>query len=275
MDEWKTPRIVCFGEFEADLRSRELRRGGEKVRLSGQPFEILALLLEHPGEVVTREELKTKLWTDETFVDFDHGLNAAVNKLREALGDPADAQCYVETLPRRGYRFIVPPERHAALRVISPSKVAVSEPLTLAKVRGRLTRLVMVLPTSAPLVLGPRPALAISPDGRHLVYVAGRADTTQLYLRAMDRLEPVPLIGTEGGTGPFFCPDGHWVGFFSEGKLKIVSLGGGAPLALCEAPESRGASWGPKDIIVFAPSQASGLCCISAAGGRPRVTHAL
>ncbi len=95
-----------FGFFEADLLTRELWKGGVKLKLGGQPFEILAALLERPGQMVTREELRTRIWSADTFVDFNHGLNAAVNKLREALSDSADDPRYIETLPRRGYRFI-------------------------------------------------------------------------------------------------------------------------------------------------------------------------
>ena len=103
-------RFVTFGPFEADLQSGDLRKQGFKVRLRGRPFDILALLLERPGEVVSREELRERLWTADTFVDFDHGLNTSVNRLREALGDTADNPRFVETLPRRGYRFVAPVE---------------------------------------------------------------------------------------------------------------------------------------------------------------------
>src|SRR5438094_5147288 len=97
---------VRFGIFEADVRSGELRKAGVKIKLQDQPFQVLAMLLERPGELVTREELRSRLWPGDTFVDFDHGLNAAVNKLREVLCDSAENPRYVETLPRRGYRFI-------------------------------------------------------------------------------------------------------------------------------------------------------------------------
>src|SRR6202007_682024 len=103
-----TNGILRFGVFEADLHAGELRRGGLKVKLSGQPFEVLVALLEKPGRVVTREELHQKLWAQDTFVDFEHGLNKAINKVREALGDNADNPRFVETLPRRGYRFPAP-----------------------------------------------------------------------------------------------------------------------------------------------------------------------
>ncbi len=98
--------VIRFGPFEADLRAGELRKHGVKLKLVGQPFEVLAMLLERPGQLVTREELRARLWPTDTFVDFDHGLNAAVNKLRDALSDSAEKPTYVETLPRRGYRFI-------------------------------------------------------------------------------------------------------------------------------------------------------------------------
>jgi TolB-like protein/DNA-binding winged helix-turn-helix (wHTH) protein/Tfp pilus assembly protein PilF len=119
------PRIVRFGVFEVDLHTGELRKQGLKVKLHGQPVQILALLLERPGELVTREELKEKLWPADTFVDFEHGLNAAVKKLRAALEDSADNPRFVETLPRRGYRFIPPVE---GLGQAPPAQVAPEVP---------------------------------------------------------------------------------------------------------------------------------------------------
>jgi len=101
---------VRFGPFQLDLRSAELRYNGTTVNLAEQPFQILVELTRHPGEVVTREELRQRLWHSDTFVDFEHGLNMAVKRLREALGDSADSPTYIETLPRRGYRLIVPVE---------------------------------------------------------------------------------------------------------------------------------------------------------------------
>lgn len=101
-----SPQTVRFGAFEVDLRAGELRKQGVKIKLQEQPFQILAMLLEQPGQVVTREELRSRLWPSDTFVDFDHSLNKAINKLRDALGDTAESPRYVETLPRRGYRFL-------------------------------------------------------------------------------------------------------------------------------------------------------------------------
>src|ERR1700751_1718523 len=95
-----------FGVFELDPRAGELRKHGVRVRLQEQPFQVLATLLEHPGEIVTREELQKKIWPVDTFVDFDHGLNKVINKIREALSDSAESPRFVETVARRGYRFL-------------------------------------------------------------------------------------------------------------------------------------------------------------------------
>ena len=104
-------RIARFSLFELDFAAGELRKNGAKLRLQEQPFQVLALLLDCAGQVVTREELRQKLWPADTFVDFDHSLNTAVNKLREALGDSASSPRYIETLARRGYRFIAPVQK--------------------------------------------------------------------------------------------------------------------------------------------------------------------
>src|ERR1700756_3337156 len=102
----KVRRVIHFGEFELDDFARELRRQGTRLRLQDQPLQLLQILLQRPGEIVTREELQQKVWPSDTFVDFDHGINNAIKRLREALGDTADTPRFVETLPRRGYRFI-------------------------------------------------------------------------------------------------------------------------------------------------------------------------
>src|ERR1700680_915978 len=106
------PHTRRFGVFEVDLRAAELRKRGRRIKLQEQPFQILSLLLEHPGEVVTREELRQKLWPAHTFVDFDRSLNKAMTKLRAALGDSADSPRYIETIPRHGYRFLAPVHVH-------------------------------------------------------------------------------------------------------------------------------------------------------------------
>src|SRR5215471_7076575 len=101
-----TTRVLRFGEFELDDVAGELRRQGVKLRLQEQPLQILQVLIRVPGEIVTRDQLQRRIWTSDTFVDFDHGINNAIKRLREVLGDIADTPRYIETLPRRGYRFI-------------------------------------------------------------------------------------------------------------------------------------------------------------------------
>jgi DNA-binding winged helix-turn-helix (wHTH) protein len=111
-----SPQLIRFGFFELDTRSGELRRQGAKINLQEQPFQVLVLLLGRPGEVVTRDELSRQLWPENTFVDFERGLNKAINKLRTALRDDAEKPSFIETLPQRGYRFIAPVENLALVR---------------------------------------------------------------------------------------------------------------------------------------------------------------
>jgi cholera toxin transcriptional activator len=113
MTESAPARRYRFGAFEADASTGELRRQGIRIKLNAQPFQVLLMLLEHPGEVLTREEISRALWSDGTFVDYDHGVNSAINRIREALGDLATSPRFVETLTRRGYRFV------AAVEMIS------------------------------------------------------------------------------------------------------------------------------------------------------------
>jgi TolB-like protein len=113
--------VVRFGDFELDRNAGELRRGGDKIRLQDQPLQILQILLEQPGKVVQREELQRRIWPSDTFVDFDHGINNAIKRLREALGDTAETPRYIETLPRRGYRFLDPlpaPDSEVSIAVL-------------------------------------------------------------------------------------------------------------------------------------------------------------
>src|SRR5687767_5101119 len=129
--EWLTNQVVMnaplddrvrFGAFQLDLRTGELRKAGARIHLPDQPLQVLKALLDRPGDLVTREELRQRLWPAETFVDFEHGLNAAVRRLRDALGDSADVPRFVETLPRRGYRFIAPVTRQPAAEETPPSR---------------------------------------------------------------------------------------------------------------------------------------------------------
>ena len=113
-------RHIRFGLFELDLRSGDLRKSGTRLSLPEQPLQLLTALLERPGDLLTRDELQQRLWRGDVFVDFEHGLNAAVKRLREALGDSADSPTFVETVPRRGYRFIAAVEASEAQGLSGP-----------------------------------------------------------------------------------------------------------------------------------------------------------
>src|SRR5271156_2738793 len=131
--------LIRFADYVVDQRAGELRKGGVKLRLQEQPFRVLAALLESPGQVVTREELRSRLWPADTFVDFDHRLAAAVNKIRDALEDSAQNPRFIETVGRRGYRFLIPVEwgeRLAELNGNSQPQSAVEPPVLVPAARG-------------------------------------------------------------------------------------------------------------------------------------------
>src|SRR6476661_3813358 len=129
---------LCFGVFELDVRAGELRKRGLRVRLQQQPFQVLVMLLEHAGQVVGREELQKRLWPADTFVDFDHGLNKAISKIREALGDSAESSRFVETVGRRGYRFLADVRAADLPPVRNPEIAAQPEPTADARDRQDL-----------------------------------------------------------------------------------------------------------------------------------------
>jgi DNA-binding winged helix-turn-helix (wHTH) protein len=140
MTELKPSRRYRFGVFELDSATGELRRRGVRVKLNSHPFQVLLMLLERPGEMLTREEICRELWPDGTFVDYEHGMNSAVNRLREALGDEARNPRFVETLARRGYRFLAPVERIALDENASntPGEISEKPPAVPAETRTRL-----------------------------------------------------------------------------------------------------------------------------------------
>jgi DNA-binding winged helix-turn-helix (wHTH) protein len=295
-------RRIRFDGFEADLRSGELRKAGARLKLSEQPFSVLALLLARPGEVVTREELQKQLWPADTFVDFERGLNKAINRLRDALGDSAATPRYIETLPKRGYRFIaaldgapavaVVPE-HAAVNAPSqPTPVSSrSRPVVIASIAAALVLIVAALsiwradPTREAPVNPPDPvlrssltppagmafvpySLALSQNGTHLAFVAEAADGSRsLWVRAMAATTSTTIAGTEGAVFPFWAPDHQRIGFFADGKLKIVDVTGGAIRVVADARRPSGASWNADDVIVFAPDVNGPLYRVAASGG--------
>jgi len=129
MTDPRQPRRYRFGVFEADAATGELRKQGIRIKVNVQPFQVLLMLLERPGELLTREEISHELWPDGTFVDFEHGVNSAVNRIREALGDTARNPRFIETLARRGYRFVAPVQRVGETADVAPApEVSISEP---------------------------------------------------------------------------------------------------------------------------------------------------
>jgi cholera toxin transcriptional activator len=141
-DEGTNPRLARryrFGAFEADATTGELRRQGIRIKLNAQPFQVLLMLIDHPGQLLTREEISKELWADGTFVDYEHGVNSAINRIREALGDTAASPRFVETLARRGYRFVAPVERIGEEPRPTPADLSVEESTVSARSGMRLS----------------------------------------------------------------------------------------------------------------------------------------
>src|SRR5690242_9944821 len=282
-----------FGPFEVDFATSELRRSGSRVRIQEQPLRILEILLEQPGELVSRERLRERLWPSDTFVDFERSLNAAVAKLRQALHDSADRPVYVETVSRKGYRFIAPvteatePEpapitsrpsrRRAALLAAAALVVCASVILLVwAKFRHRETlndggsiRFTVAMPEGTELADASYAANAvISPDGRALALVLSPTGTVarSIWIRPFASEAARRLEGTEGATLPFWSPDSREIGFFAGGQLKSVAAANGSVRVLCDSGElAYGASWGRADVIVY--SAGDHLYAVNAGGG--------
>jgi len=287
---------IRFGVFEVDSKSGELRRNGSRVKLQEQPFQILLTLLAKPGEVITREELRSRLWAEDTYVDFDHSLNAGVRRLRDALGDSAENPRFVETVARRGYRFLAPVNGAATTVVSQPVPVAGALrywfPLTIAVLlSGVLLGLIIARArrqsgqtSSVPMkqrrltasseenpVLG----AAISPDGKYLAF----ADKTGLYLRQIDSGETHTLTLPAGFAAipAGWYPDGsHLIAMWVEGptappSLWQLSIIGGAPRKLIDDGELPGISPdGSQIAFVRGPKHAEEIWLMEGNGENPR-----
>ena len=258
-----TLRMACCFETKSRCPSRRVR------------WVCSSTFWNAPGRLVTKQALMDAVWKDATVTETS--LIEAVSVVRQALGDDPQQPAYIQTVHRRGYRFVAPliavhehalrasdprgcrtrrgssRRGHRSARTISPAPrpawIAAAtgaaalvtwmgmEPRWEAPVRPVMRAVIQLSPDEA-VHAAAQPDVALSGDGRRLVYSSGTPDNRRLYIRDMGRFESQPIAGSAGGFAPFFSPDGHWVGFFAEGKLKKVSLeaGGGDPLVLCEAP---------------------------------------
>ena len=245
-------RIIRFSAFEVNLQTGELRKRGQKIKLQEQPLQVLAALLEQPGEVVTREELRSKLWPADTFVDFEHGLNAAIRRLRDALGESAETPIFVETVPRRGYRFIVNIETSVTADRSAPTGPQPWPPVARKAAFGVLVACALVLsflyyrrafmskggqPTAMPAVtdVGEKYTPNLSPDGQHLAFAwnGGTGQDFSIYVKLVGTEESLRLTKKASiDFNPVWSPDGRYIAYcrILEGAtgIYIIPASGGA-----------------------------------------------
>jgi len=198
-------RRYRFGVFEADAATGELRRQGIRIKINAQPFQVLCLLLERPGELLTRDEIARELWPDGTFVDYEHGVNSAINRIRDALGDSAANPRFVETLARRGYRFVAPVERLGGAsasegaveaRLEAEAEVAAAEPTAVSNVAPPLEA-----PVSSTILATPEELPRTSPVLAQTLFVSLQLMYLAIYVAALANLAEVDeLLGTVPGS---------------------------------------------------------------------------
>lgn len=289
------PSPVGFGPFTFDRANGLLRHGTRELPLPPRVLGVLDLLVSRPGEIVPKQEIIDSVWK-EAFVT-DTSLAEAVSVLRQALGDDPQAPSYVQTVHRRGYRFVAPvtlltPARPVNEVAATPSPnsdrvspsiggqllpwgIAVMCAILAAIALWQYTHLAPSVPPVVRMRIEPTsgtsfdrraPALALSPEGTVLAWAACNP-ACQLYVRGIDELDAHAIPGTDDAAAPFFSPDGRSIGFFASGKLKKVALAGGLPLSLTDASEPFGAVWMPDGHIIFAASARGGLLRVNDRGG--------
>ena len=252
--------IIRFGPFEADLGTGELHNEGAKLSLQVQPFQVLAFFLQHPGELVTREQLRSHIWPNDTFVDFDHALNTSIAKIRLALGDDAEHPKYIETLPRRGYRFIAAVEKPQTEAINTRPAIAIGRKTRvqwwwallgavaatlLSLFAWRLTRSplqsqsssIEVVPLLAPH--GSQSSPAFSPDGNQVAFEEYEGEDRAIYTTLIGGDKPLRLTVKSGVCCPAWSPDNRQIAFIrwlEKGfSINVVSALGGAEKTLYTA----------------------------------------
>jgi Tol biopolymer transport system component/DNA-binding winged helix-turn-helix (wHTH) protein len=281
--------VIRFGEFAASPETGELYRNGTKIKLQGQPFEILSLLLKRPGRIVTREELRRQLWPSDTFVGFEHGLNAAVNRLREALEDSAEEPRFIETVPRRGYRFVAPIE---AGHSVDPAAEVTQGPPGKSGRQSRVVRLALLFgvivaaagagffayertstpPTGVQRSLtrltfddGLQSEPTWSPDGRYIAYSSDRGGKFDIWVQQVSGGDPVKITkGLANNWQPDWSPDGKYIAYRSEegeGGIYIVPALGGAGLERKIASFGNYPRWSPDSSQILFQTIGFGLGC--------------
>jgi len=280
------PPVVRFGTFELDVRSGELRRQGVRVKLQEQPLRILLMLLENPGQIVTREELRARIWPADTFVEFDQGVYSALRRLREALADSADSPRYVETVPRRGYRFIAPVERNGA----GPEAVGRTEPAEAPQFRKELATESGAQPGSE----ASRKTLRFGFPSRKAAallaaaLLAGAGIGFWLRLRQHMQIPVAGIVTVQRLTDfvgmeefPAISPDGKTVAFTADKtgqrQIWVRLISGGTPLQITrDDSDHRYPRWTPdSSALIYYSAAADGeeqgtLWEVSALGGTPR-----
>jgi Tol biopolymer transport system component/DNA-binding winged helix-turn-helix (wHTH) protein len=244
-------KTIHFGVFDADLRTQELRRQGTRVKLPRQSFHILQILLERPGELVTRDELRNALWPEDTFVDFDHGLNNAVKRIRSVLGDSADAPRYIETLPRMGYRFIGPINGNGnGVDSNGNSHNGATHLATTAVVMEAS----VVLPAAGTRKVSYKRVGALAASVLLLVGLAGWALRWRQHFHEQPALTMIPFTSYPGTElAPTFSPDGNQIAFAWNGNEKnnkfnlyVKEVGTETPVRVTQHPTTHLApAWSP------------------------------
>jgi len=283
MHQRREQRLYRFGVFEVDAVARELRRQGRRLHLQEKPFELLLHFLEHPGEIVTRDAVRHRLWPDDTFLAFDDSVNTAVRKVREALGDEAGSARFVETVPRHGYRFLAPVAVSTGALEPPPDPVHASGVSSGQFRAGVGTRWLVSMCAIAGVALGGvgaakyfgRPSIhslqfqvtappgmryaiapqaSLSPDGRRLAFLAGAPalGAAAIWLQDLESGASTRLPGTDNASVPEWSPDGRSLAFVSSAKLRVIDLESRQVRDVAPMDGSGGVAWGADGQILFA-----------------------